>query len=211
MSAAEAHADLVIDVVAEEAAGVPHSLRQGEDEKWSVWIEKFESRLETLDEAVENSTDDQYRLNDAKVSAVLKEAMSRNSWTATAKLLTDKHLLWKSLSLDEALFRCNEANEEKEIAEANKKTFRRFDKQKEKAPAGQNGSSSSGARYQKKKTEEKKEQGAQGEGAAAEGGTAANRDRSKKKFPCRYFEAGRCERGEDWISACSKRTYSSNA
>ena len=87
MSAAEAYADLVIGVLAEEAAGVPHSLRQGEDEKWSVWIEMFESRLETLGEAVENSTDDQYRLNDAKVSAVLKEAISRNSWTATAKML----------------------------------------------------------------------------------------------------------------------------
>ena len=193
MSAADAYADLVIDIAAEESAGIPHSLRQGETEKWGVWIEKFESRLETLDEAVENSADDQYRLNDAKVSAVLKEAMSRISWTATAKLLTEKHLLWKNLSLDEALFRCNEANEVTEIAEANKKVFRRFEK---KAPAAQSGGSRE--TYQKKKTEEKKALEEPVMGAAAEGGTAAKPgDRSKKKFPCRYFEAGRCERGED--------------
>lgn len=36
--------------------------------------------------------------------------------------------IWKDLSLDEALSRCNEANEVAEIAEANKKVFRRFEK-----------------------------------------------------------------------------------
>ena len=191
VTAQEAYDGFMINVALEKALGVPHSLRQAEGEEYEDWIEKVESRLEVLDDAVEISGDSQFSLNDSQVLANIKEGMSKAQWIRVSALLDDRDLLWKNHSLDEAKVLCGEASLKKAVRSANHKEFRTFGNGSGSLESG-SGSRSFGDEKKKKKKEgeKKQEKKKEEEGAAAEG------EKRRKKYPCRFFEAGRCEKGD---------------
>jgi hypothetical protein len=195
-----AHAEFYINAEMEQVRGVAHGLRQGEDVGYAEWIEQFESRLEDLDKAVEDTEDGEYYLNDSQVMANFKEAMSKTFWLKVSRLLEERSLVWKNLTLDEAKQQCIDAAKLEEIKDANTKVYRSFSGNKSQPAAEKTGLTwkqkkeerEKKAAAEKKSSEEKKI-----EGYVAPAAAAGEGDSRRKKYPCRFFEAGRCEKGSE--------------
>ena len=124
-SAAAAYKAWWIDTEAEKADGKRHGLRMSDnaDADYEVWLESFESLLDELEDAIEESGDFQYAMNEQKIVVNLKEGRNKTTWMCTEKILDLKEILWKHCTAKEAKGLITEGLRKKAVKDKNFKVF----------------------------------------------------------------------------------------